>query len=127
MMPTKERLDKERLRKQEIEAFGTIPEHMANADMSLNEIVLQELGFYRTNLCKYDKNGEPYKVALHPEKPSNDKRAAEKFAEALRLKDKYPCHWGKRGGPKCIAIAEGMNMDNDNAIRKIQKYFIDFP
>lgn len=131
-MPTKERLAKEQARRLEEkrldEIFGPLAEQLDNVDLALNEYVQKEIGFYATNLCKHDENGEPYKAVLHPEKPSNDKRADERRAEALRLKDKYPDQW-RRGGPKCIAIAEGVDMTNanDNPVRKIQRYRKDFP
>jgi len=118
-MPTKKRLAKEREKKKRDEAFAVLPAHLLGADLSLNEIVQKDIGFYCTNLCKHDKNGEPYKAALHPEKPSNDKSAAERRAVATQLKEKYPKHWGRRAD--LIAKKEG------KVIRTIQKYFKDFP
>jgi len=122
MMPTKKRLAKEREKKKRDEAFAVLPEHLVGADLSLNEIVQKDIGFYCTNLCKHDENGEPYKAVLHPEKPSNDKSADERRAEAFRLKEKYPDHWC-RSGAKWIAGEKGVSM----GVRAIQKYIKDFP
>ena len=132
MMPTKARKAREREKKARNEeldkAFAVLPGQFTDADMSLNEIIQKEIGFYSTNLCKHNENGEPYKAVLHPEKSGNDRSAEAKRAEALRLKGKYPQQWCKRGGAKIIAIAEGINIaQTDNLIRKIQKYFRDFP
>lgn len=121
-MPTKERLAKERARRLEErrldEIFGPLAGQLGEVDLTLNEYVQKEIGFYATHLCKHDENGEPYKAVLHPEKPSNDKRTEERRAEALRLKEKYPKQWGKRAD--LIAKKEG------KVIRTIQKYFKDF-
>lgn len=131
-MPTKERLAKERARKQEEkrldEIFGPLAGQLGEVDLTLNEMAIEAARSY-TNLGKFDENGEPYRCVLHPEKPSNDKRADERRAEALRLKEKYPEQWSARGGSKYIAIAEGVDMTNanDNPLRKIQKYIEDFP
>ncbi len=121
MMPTKERLAKERQCREEGKALGAPPNYLANVDMALNEDLQKNIGFYATNLVAFDENGEPYKKVPHPEKPSNDKRADGRRAEALRLKEKYPKKWGKRAYAKWIAGTEGVG------IRTVQKYFKDFP
>lgn len=121
-MPTKERLAKERARKLEEkrleDAFAMLPEHLAGADMSLNEMAVDIDVDYFYNWVTYSADGETAYKNPHPEKPSNDKRADERRAEALRLKELYPKQWGKRAD--LIAKKEG------KVIRTIQKYFKDF-
>lgn len=131
MMPTKERLAKERQRKLEEkrldEILGPLAGQLGEVDLSLNEIAIEAARSY-TNLVKFDENGVPYRCVLHPEKPGNDKSVDKRRDNALRLKGLYPDQWGKDGGPKRIAIAEGIDIsDNDNILRAIQKYFKDFP
>lgn len=134
-MPTKERLAKERERKaMRKQAEDHIrqrktplsPEFLARSKALVT--ALMDIGIYGTNRVKFDENGDPY-WNDNPAKESNDRSAVERRAEALRLKEKYPEQWGKRGGPKCIAIAEGIDMTNtnDNPVRKIQRYRKDFP
>lgn len=124
-MPTKERRAKERARELEEkrldEILAPLAEQFDNADLTLNEIAIKAARPYNTNLIKFYENGQPYRVALHPEKPSNDERADERRAEALRLKQKYPDKWGVRSWAKWIAGKE------DLGARAIQKYFKDFP
>ena len=122
-MPTKERLAKEREKKKMDEAldkiFAVLPEHLVCADLSLNKIAesLDKRYFY--NWVTYSDDGETAYKDPHPEKPSNDKRADERRAEAARLKEKYPKQWGVRAD--LIARKEG------KVIRTIQKYFKEFP
>lgn len=126
-MPTKKRLAKEREKKKRGEAFAVLPEHLVGADLSLNEIAESIDKNYFCNWVTYSADGETAYKDPHPEKKGNTVKTDKRRAEALRLKEKYPDQWGKRGGPKCIAIAEGMDMANDHPPRKIQEYFNDFP
>ncbi len=121
MMPTKIRLAKERLRKEQANALGECPEHLVGGDMSLNIMAEAIDKNYLYNWVTYSEDGETAYKTLHPEKPSNDKRTEERRAKALRLKEKYPEKWGKRAYADQIAGAEGVG------IRTVQKYFKDFP
>lgn len=57
-MPTKKRREKESERKLKDEAFGPVPGHLSDADMSLNKAAVS--GWWGTNFVKNDENGEPY-------------------------------------------------------------------
>jgi hypothetical protein len=134
-MPTKKRLAIEREKaleqKRMAEIFNNLPKNITAHDLE----VTRNLGYdektwnyIRTNLVKFDADGQPYRVAPHPEKKDNEKRRDFRRAEAARLKGLYPHFWGMPSGAKNIAILEEIDISKkDNLLRKIQKYFNDFP
>ena len=134
MMPTIKRRENERERALEKVRMARIvactPRNCSSAEMAMTLSLAGDMrnwAFHNTNLVKFDADGQPYRVAIHPEKVGNDKRKSKRREDALKLKEKHLEHWKVRGGAKAIAIAEGMDITkNDNAIRKIQKYIVDF-
>lgn len=119
MMPTKKRVAKQNERKKMFDAAGPIPEHLVNADMSVNQAA-KYVGIYTGGLVVVDERGEAY---LHEEvgKGGNEMRRNDRKDTVEQLQRKHADIWGKRSAAKRIAAEEQLS------VRTVQQYFKDFP
>jgi alpha-L-fucosidase len=131
MMPTKERLARNRARELEQkrldEIFGSLAEQSDNVDLSLNKIA-EDIRIYQGGLVAFDEEGEPY---LHENtgKGGNDERRDNRKDAALELRRKYKDIWGKRGAARKIICNEKLSSKEKVklSIRTVQQYIKDFP
>ena len=115
-MPEKERRHSE----QQLEFLDNKPEWHEQKDPDEGNIARMPRDRYITNFMHVSPEGEAY-LDSNFQEDANLERIELRKETALRLKNKYPLLWGKRGMPKVIAFEENLHPET------IRKYFKDFP